>query len=162
MKPGMSFTALDITVAMEPVSVPGPAPRALDPLPVLNPLVKLNLTDEPRALFALEPDPLEVLDPLAALGPDPDPRVPQGLLFAREPRLLAPLVVTDPLAPDPDPELPVTQGPRYTLADVSEAWSSSIAVDVQLPADDPLRAGSIPPPRPGRLRPLVPRLGFSS
>jgi hypothetical protein len=115
MKPGMSFTALDIegpTVELlEPVSVVKPAPDALDPLPVLDPLVKLNFTDEPRALFALEPDPL---DPLAALGPDP--RVPQGLLFAREPRLLAPLVVTDPLAPDPDPErtpeLPVTQGPR--------------------------------------------------
>jgi hypothetical protein len=125
MKPGMSFTALDITGPT--VSVDGPAPDALDPLAVLDPLIKLNFTDEPRALFALEPDPLEELDPLAARGPDPDPRVPQGLLFAREPRLLAvlaPLVVTDPLAPDPDPErtpeLPVTQVPRYTLADVSE------------------------------------------
>jgi hypothetical protein len=119
MKPGMSFTALGITGPT--VSVIGPAPAALDPLPVLDPLVKLNFTDEPRALFALEPGPREELDPLAALGPDPDPRVPQGLLFAREPRLLASLVLTDPLTPDPDPELPVTQGPRYTLADVSEA-----------------------------------------
>ncbi len=112
-------------MAIEPVSAVGPAPDAFDPLAALDPLVKLNFTDEPRALFALEPDPLEALDPLAALGPDPDPRVPQILLFAREPRLLAPLVLTDPLAPDPDPkrtpELPVTQGPRYTLADVSEA-----------------------------------------
>jgi len=113
MKPGMSFTALDITGPT--VSVVGPAPD--NPLAVQDPLVKLNFTDEPRALFALELDPREELDPpLAALGPDPDPRVPQGLLFAREPRLLAPLVVPDPLAPDPDPErtpeLPVTQVPR--------------------------------------------------
>ncbi len=124
--PGMSFTALDITGPT--VSVVGPAPDALGPLAVPDPLVKLNFAAEPRVLFAGNPDPLEALDPLAALGPDPDPRVPQGLLLAREPRLLAvlaPLVVADPLAPDPDPkrtpELPVTQGPRYTLADVSEA-----------------------------------------